>query len=277
MDADQTGTVDAHCTHGDLGAAILGAIRAAGMDSEALTADDLAPVDQFHTGGKAATLELARLAGVRAGQTVLDVGGGLGGPARTLAGEFGCAVSVVDLTAEYCHVGAMLTARTGLSQHVAFVNASALDLPFGDESFDVVWTQHSSMNIEDKDRLYAELRRVLRPGGRLALHEIMTGRRIPVRFPVTWATDQAFSFLRPPAAIRDLLFATGFAECTWEDVTDSTLAVIMEAKSSASPVAPSPLGLHLLLGDACGAMQHNLVCNLLERRVAVVRGVVERR
>ncbi|MDQ3045762.1 MAG: methyltransferase domain-containing protein, partial [Chloroflexota bacterium] len=147
-------------------------------------------MDQFHIGGQEATLRLARLAGIHTGQTVLDVGGGLGGPARTLARAFECAVTVVDLTQEYCRVGAMLTSRTGLSPRVAFVNASALNLPFSNDAFDVVWTQHSSMNIANKDRLYDELRRVLRPGGRLALHEIMTGRRIPARFPVPWASDQ---------------------------------------------------------------------------------------
>lgn len=275
-DASQAGALRAHYARGDLGATILGAIRAAGMDADALTADDLAPVDQFHIGGQAATLQLARFAGVRAGQTVLDVGGGLGGPARTLAREFGCAVTVVDLVAEYCRLGALLTARTGLGRRVAFVNASALELPFRDESFDVVWTQHSSMNIEDKDRLYAELHRVLHPGGRLALHEIMTGRRIPVRFPVPWATDQALSYLRPPAAVRELLLATGFAERAWEDVTDATLAAIM-APPPEDSVVPSPVGLHLLLGDACGAMQRNLVCNLADGRIVVVRGVFERR
>ena len=241
------------------------------------SADDLAPVDQFHIGGKEATRHLARLAGVRAGHLVFDVGGGLGGPARTLVREFGSLVTVVDLVAEYCRVGALLTARTDLSRHLGFVNASALNLPFGDESFDVVWTQHSSMNIEDKDRLYAELHRVLRSGGRLALHEIMTGSRIPVRFPVLWAREQSTSFLRPPAAVRELLLATGFAERAWEDVTDVSLAGMMQSLPSEVPIAPPPLGLHLLLGDACGAMMQNLVCNLAERRIAVVRGVFVRR
>lgn len=271
--------VDAHYRRGGLGVAILEALRGGGKDPAALTPDDLAPVDQFHIGGKAATLDLGRLAGLRAGQRVLDLGGGLGGPARTLAHEFGCRVTVADLTEAYCRVGGMLTARSGLSRHVGFVVADALDLPFGDDGFDVVWTQHSSMNVEDKDRLYGEARRVLRPGGRLALHEVMTGRHIPVRFPVPWATDQTLSFLRPPAAVRELLTGDAFAELAWRDVTASTLATIMAPlpPGTERPAAPSPLGLHLLLGERCGEMQQNLVRNLAEGRVAVVQGVFVRR
>lgn len=266
-----------HYARGALGPSILEALRAAGKDPAALRPDDLAPVDQFHIGGKAATLELARLAGLRAGDRVLDLGGGLGGPARTLARELGCRVTVVDVTEDYCRVGGMLTAGTGLSGRVDFVVASALDPPFGDGSFDVVWTQHSSMNIEDKDRLYAEARRVLRPGGRLALHELMTGRRIPVRFPVTWATGQSQSFLRPPAAVREILTG-GFAELAWRDVTEPTLTAIMAPSPphTERPAAPSPLGLHLLLGERYGEMQRNLVRNLSEGRVAIVQGVFER-
>ena len=274
-DQDDVRAINAHYSRGDLAGAILDALRAAGKNPNALEPDDLAPVDQFHLGGKAATLELARLAELRPGQRILDIGGGLGGPARLLAREFRCAVTVVDLTAEYCRVGALLTARTGLSGSVVFVNASALDLPFGNERFDVIWTQHSSMNIEDKDRLYAEAHRVLRPGGRIALHEVMTGQRIPVWFPVPWATDQALSFLRPPGAIRELLHAVGFAELIWVDVTASTLAVITAPPTVVS-AAPSSLGLHLLLGERCGEMQQNLMRNLAEGRIAVVQGVFER-
>jgi SAM-dependent methyltransferase len=276
--ATHASAFNAHYARGDLGAAILDALRAAGKNPNAPTSDDLAPVDQFHIGGKAATMDLARLANVRPGQTLLDVGGGLGGPARTMAQEFGCTVIVADLTAEYCRVGALLTERTRLAERVAFVHANALDLPFADAAFDLVWTQHSSMNIEAKDRLYAELHRVVRSGGRFALHEVMTGRRFPVRFPVPWATDQTLSYLCTPAGVRELLRDAGFVELAWADVTESTLATIMAPpRSGAVDTARSPLGLRLLLGDACGTMMQNLVCNLAEGRLAIVRGVLERR
>ena len=113
------------------------------------------------------SLELARLAGLRAGAEVLDVGGGLGGPARTLALRLGCRVTVLDVTEEYCRVGVELTRRTGLAGRVSFHHGDALALPFADARFDVVWTQHSSMNVDDKEALYAGIHRALRRGGRL--------------------------------------------------------------------------------------------------------------
>ena len=171
----------------------------------------------------------------------------------------------------------MLTTRTALSRSIAFVITGALCPPFGNESFDVVWTQHCSMNIVDKDRLYAENHRVPRSGGRLALYEFMTGRRVSARFPVPWTTDQALSFLRPPAAVRNPLRAVGFAELLWEDVTESTLAALTApAPPAAVPVASSSLGLHLLPGDARDSKRRNLVSNLAEERIALLRGVFER-
>jgi SAM-dependent methyltransferase len=180
-------SVGEHYGRAELGASILAALLAAGKVPDALIPEDLAPVDQFHTHGRKATLDLARRAGVTPGMRMLDVGGGLGGPARTLASEFGCTVEVLDLTEEFCRAGALLTRLTGLSDAVSFRHGSALDMPFPDSSFDVAWTQHSSMNIADKERLYGEIHRVLRPGGRLALHEILAGPVSPIHFPVPWA------------------------------------------------------------------------------------------
>ncbi len=197
--------INQHYGRGDLGTTILAALQAAGKNPQRLTPDDLAPVDQFHTAGKQATLELMHLAELQAGMEVLDVGGGLGGAARLLAAEQGCKVTVLDLTQEYCRVGELLTARTGLSDRVSFQQGSALDMPFPEARFDVVWTQHSSMNIADKARLYAEVRRVLRPAGRLAFHEIMAGPVQPIHFPVPWAHEPAISFLRPPVGLHLLL------------------------------------------------------------------------
>lgn len=226
--------IDQHYGRADLAAAILAAVRAAGKDPDALTIDDLAPVDQFHTRGKAATLELARRAGLRAGERVLDVGGGIGGPARTLGSEFGCAVTVLDLTEEYCRTGEILTARTGLSDRVTFRHGSALNMPFADAHFAVVWAQHSSMNIADKERLYAEIFRVLRPGGRLALHEIMAGPAGPIHFPVPWARDPAISFLRPPEAVRALILGIGFKEIAWVDETTAALEWFQQRLAAAA-------------------------------------------
>ncbi|HLZ72864.1 MAG TPA: pyrimidine dimer DNA glycosylase/endonuclease V [Dehalococcoidia bacterium] len=265
-----------HYGRGDLAEAILDAVRAAGKNPEALTPDDLAPVDQFHIGGKPATVELAKLAGLHAGMRVLDVGGGIGGPARTLAAEFGCTVTVLDLTDEYVRTGELLTARTGLAERVQHRHGSALAMPFADASFDAAWTQHSSMNIADKERLYAEVRRVLRRGGTLALHEVMAGAAGEPRYPLPWADDAALSFLRPPAEIRSLVTAAGFRETVWQDVTAASLAFFERLQARPQPGAPPPFGLHLLLGAEAPARVANMTRGLADARLSVIEAVFRR-
>jgi SAM-dependent methyltransferase len=254
--------------------AILAGLRAAGKDPDRLAPEDLAAVDQFHLGGRDTTLELAKLAALAPGLEVLDVGGGLGGPARTLAHELGARVTVLDLTEEYCRTGEELTRRTGLADRVRFRHGDALALPFPDASVDLVWTQHSSMNVEDKEHLYEGIRRVLKPGGRLALHEVMAGAGGDVHFPVPWSPDGAGSFLRPPGAIRGLLAGLGLGETAWVDVSTAALAHLRERAAAArGATAPPPLGLHLLLGAAAGPMFANMLRNLEERRIVVIQAV----
>jgi ubiquinone/menaquinone biosynthesis C-methylase UbiE len=268
--------VGEHYRRADLGASILEALRAAGKDPRALTTRDLAPVDQFHVRGREATLDLARLAGVTPETRVLDVGGGLGGPARTLASEFDCTVEVLDITEEYCRAGEMLTALTGLSDRVSFRYGNALDMPYPDASFDVAWTQHSSMNVADKKRLYGEIHRVLRPGGRLALHEILAGPASPIHFPVPWAREPSISHLQPPEKIRALITTTGFVELVWVDETASATRWFRQRSPATSPEDPPPLGLHLLLGEDAAEMFQNLARNLEEHRITILQTVFER-
>ena len=209
---------------------------------------------------------------------VLDVVGGLCGPSRTLASEIGCFVEVLDVTEEFCLAGEMITNLTGLGDLVTFRHANALDMPHTDASFDAVWMQHSSMNIVDKERLYAEIHRVLRPGGHLALHEIMAGPVAPLHFPVPWARGPEISFLRPPEEVRALITGIGFDESAWINDTASALRWFRErlaAADAASGELP-PLGLHLVLGTDLGQMFRNLARNLQEDRVVVVQGVFER-
>ena len=272
-------SVDQHYGRSRLGSAIAEALRLAGKDGRPLTPIELAPLDHFHSRGRDATLELAALAEPEADTEVLDVGGGLGGPARTLAHEIGCRVTVLDLTEEFCRIGRDLTRRTRLEQRVVFEHGDALAMPFPDGSFDLAWTQHSSMNIDDKERLYGEIHRVLRQKGRLAIHEIMAGPGGSLHFPVPWARDPALSFLRRPDAIRALVAALGFREIVWRDETELTLAWMRErVAAQAAQVAgpPPPLGLHLLFGAETPAILGNFERNLAERRVAVVKAVWER-
>ena len=267
---DRQAEVSGHYAQPDLATSIMDALRQAGKNLDALTIDDLAPVDQFHVRGKQSTIELAQLARIAAGERVLDVGGGLGGPARTLATLFGCHVTVVDLTEEYCHAGEMLTARSGLSDRVHHQHGNALALPFPDARFDVVWTQHSTMNIDDKPSIYAEFRRVLRHDGRYALHEIMQGENTPIHFPVPWARHPAISFLQPPETVRRLIEAAGFTLSDWIDETANARDWFAKRFQAAAAELP-PLGIHLLLGADFFAMSRNQIRNLNENRIAIIQ------
>jgi SAM-dependent methyltransferase len=275
----ETADITAHYGRQGLGQLILEALKAAGKNPERPTIDDLAPVDYLHTRGKDATVELARRVGLAGDERVLDVGGGLGGPARTLAREFGCQVTVLDLTEEYCRVGEMLTSRTGLNDRVTFRHGSALEMTFEPATYDVAWTQHSTMNIADKERLYAEIHRVLRPGGLLAMHEILAGPVQPIHFPVPWAPDSSINFLRPAHEIRALLQQVGLEEVAWIDESQRSLAWFREraaAAAAAGPTPVSPLGTHVPLGPGIGAAVGNLGRNLAEDRVVIVQGIFKR-
>jgi SAM-dependent methyltransferase len=270
--ARKVATVSESSAHWDrpgLGSAILDALAAAGKDLDALTVDDLAPADQFHGGGKPATLRLPRAAGLEPGTWVLDVGGGLGGPARVLAAEFGCTVTVVDLTPSYVEAAGMLTARLGLEDRVRHEVADALDLPFEHESFDVVWTQNSGMNIADKAALYASFRRVLRMGGTLALQEPVAAPGGPPALPLMWAEEASSSFLSPSGSLRELIEAAGFTARSWEDVSSESVA------PSDAPPPPAHSIQRLVMGDRLEVILRTMQHNLREGRVRIVQGVFD--
>ena len=274
-DSRRDAQIGAHYDRPGLGEAILRALTAMGKDQEHLTPVDLAPVDEFHARGLTATRELALRAGISSGARVLDVGGGIGGPARILAAEHGARVEVLDLTEEYCRTGEMLSRLLGQDGRVSFRHGNALDLPYSEESFDVVWMQHASMNIEDKERLYHEAYRVLRPGGRLALHEILAGPVQPPHFPVPWAKGSEISFLRTPEATRRMLKEFGYVERIWHEATDESTAWFRERLGPGAPETP-PLGIHLVLGNDVRTIFRNVVRNLEEGRIRVVQGVWKR-
>jgi SAM-dependent methyltransferase len=271
-DQEYAGRVNAHYTPENLTDAFIRILAAWGKETGTLTPADLAPIDQFHIGGQTATRSLAALARIGPTMRVLDVGGGFGGPARTLAATYGCSVVVLDLTEAYCQVGEMLTARCDLSDQVTFRHGDALAIPYPDGAFDLVWTQHSSMNIADKRSLYTEIFRVLCPGGQLALYEIMAGTNEPLHYPVGWARDASISFLSTPEEVHALLEAIGYRTVHWEDLTDTTVAA---ARSRPAPAAPPP-GLQLVLGEDFPERSRNMVRNFAEHRATLIRAVLER-
>ena len=249
--------------------AVAAALAATGKTSP-LQIDDLAALDQVHTGGRRLTLALAEQAALSPGTRVLDVGGGIGGAARLLAAR-GCSVLVVERSVAFCHLGTWLTTQVGLSSQVHFVAGDAQALPLAPASVDAVWLQHVALVVPDKPRLFTELARVLRPGGVLALHEPVAGPSGPPHFPAPWAQTPDESALVSAHALRAGLEAAGFVIRTWQDVTAETRA--WAERQATRPIVPSPLGIHLILGPDTPRMLANVRRSLAEDRLRVVLAV----
>lgn len=269
-------SIQTHYTRAGLDGHILAALGKAGKDLTRLTPEDLAPIDEFHIRGRAATLELAQAAGVDATKRVLDVGSGVGGTSRCLAREFGCHVTGIDLTAEYCRVAAMLTDRVGLAGLIDYHQGDATSLPFPDAAFDIVWTAHVAMNIPNKPKLYQEMYRVLKPGGTLAIYDVLAGPSGPVHFPVPWARNADSSFLAAPDELRGLLEEAGFRIEAWSDTSDAARAWFTALSDQIRKDGVAPLGFHVLLGPDFPAMAQNQRRNLEEARIVLAQIIAKR-
>jgi sarcosine/dimethylglycine N-methyltransferase len=247
------------------------ALAALGPEGQQLTPQQLAALDQFHTRGLAATAELGKLAGVTAGMSVLDIGSGIGGPARFLAATCGCQVTGVDLSEPFVDAARYLTERTGQRGQVSFETASALELPFDTGRFDVALLQHVAMNISDRSRLYREIRRVLKSGGRLAIFDVVLNDGKP-HYPVPWARTPATSFLLTADATRAAIEPAGFRTLAWHDDTEAAKAWIAQLRAS-GPL-PSP-NLGVVMGPDFAQLAANLGRNLMEGRLGILTAVFE--
>jgi len=249
---------------------ILAALRAAGLNPEhGLSPDELAALDHFHTGGLRASRELLELAQIRADDRVLDIGAGLAGPARLLASALGCRVDCLELSSDFCAGAVLLNRLTGLENHIEVHMGSALDMPFPDDSFEVVWMQNVGMNIADKQKLYGEIYRVLKPGGRFAFQEMAAGPAVTSYFPLPWATDPADNFLVSAEVMQSMLVDTGFIDELFEDTSDVHLG---RTAANATPAAPGQLGLAVYV-DNLAQKAANARRSLEEGQVRLVRGV----
>jgi sarcosine/dimethylglycine N-methyltransferase len=246
------------------------ALVGAGSNLGDLRRAELAPLEDFHTIGPVATSQLTRLAAVGRDDEVLDAGSGTGGTARYLADQVGCRVTAVDLTEEYCATSRWLNRLTGLDDLIAVQQADVTALPFPADRFTVVFSQHVQMNVADKARLYGEARRVLRPGGRLAVWDIIAGRRGGLDFPLPWADQPALSHLVAADQLRAAIEGAGFAVTRWNDLTED--AVTIMTAFLAAP--PGPLGLHTFV-DRFAEKAGNLLRGLSDGRLRALQAVAE--
>ncbi len=268
-----TEPVAEHYGKGGLLERILGALGQAGKDVDHLTIDDLAPVDEFHSRRRLATQELAAMLAPSSTDHVIDIGSGLGGPSRYLAATYGSRVSGVDLTPEFVATAEALTVRVGLADRVDFRVGSALDLPFPDASFSCAWSQNVAMNIADRPRYYAEMHRVLRSGGRLAIQDVATGNGDALDFPVMWADQPQISFLRTPDETRSLVEAAGFRVLQWLDNTETAISEA-EAERARGSANPPILGIHIVVGTGFQEKLRNARRAMVQGRTRLINAVL---
>ena len=243
-------TVSEHYSNKGLLDKIYKGLEKLGIDKNQLTQSDLSSFDEFHIGGSDGTLMLAEKLTMNASSSVLDIGCGIGGPARFLSSEFGCKVSGIDLTADFVNTGNSLTDQVGLSDKVKLIEASALNIPFADNSFDVSYMIHVGMNIANKDVLFSEAFRVTRPGGLFGIYDVMLLRNCKLQYPLPWAVEEDGNAIASSTDYTSALIKAGFSLKHEDDKTDFSNSFFekMSAKMGSSE-GPPPVGLHLLMGD----------------------------
>ena len=263
--------ISTHYTHGDLTAAIRGGVEKLGKTIDTVTVDDLAPVDEFHIGGRQASEYFLDQLNLTPEKHILDVGCGLGGPARFAASRYRCRVDGIDLTPEYVETGQAICKWVGLADRISLHQGSALSMPFADGAFDGAYMLHVGMNIEDKATLCKEVGRVLRPGALFGIYDVMKSGDGEIKFPVPWATTAASSAVASPARYRDALREAGFtviAELNRRDFA-ATFFEQLRAKTMAAG-GPPPLGLHVLMGRNAPDKIQNMIQSIANGLIAPV-------
>ncbi|WP_420393037.1 SAM-dependent methyltransferase [Acuticoccus sp.] len=264
----------AHYARPQLEQAILEALIANGTPIEGLSPDDLAPVDEFHLGGREATVRLAKALHLEPSQRLLDLGAGIGGPARTFAANHGVSVTGIDLTPDFVATGNALSARCSLADRVRLREGDILDLP-GDASFDRATLIHVGMNIADKAALFAAVRRALKPDGRFGLYDLMQVGPGEVAYPAPWSSTQSTSFVEPPDAYRRTLEASGWRVVHEESLADLVLERISEGRRNAKLHGRPALGLHLVIGDGFKERFANAVAAVEAGTIAPIMMIAE--
>lgn len=267
--------VSRHYSNESLEKTILDALTAAGKDLKNLSHADLAPVDEFHIGGRQATIDFAGQLDLHPGMHLLDVGCGLGGASRYFAQEHGCRVTGIDLTEDYVNAARMLSGRVGLDGVVSYQPASALSLPFPDGSFDGAYMLHVGMNIADKAKVFAEVRRVLKPGSVFGIYDVMRENEGEFSYPVPWSAVPETNFIDTAANYKQSLASAGFVVHQERSRRDFAVEFFRQMRERMAQSAPSPLGLQIVMGATAPQKVANMI-GLLDRGVIAPTEIISR-
>ncbi len=258
-----------HYTHGSLLDTIRAAVRALGKTEDTTSVEDLAPIDEFHIGGRQASIDFLDQLRLSEHHHVLDVGCGLGGTSRFVASRYGARVSGIDLTSEYVSTGEKLCSWVGLSGRITLHQGSALDMPFDSGSFDGAYMMHVGMNIPDKRTLFSEVRRVLRPGAFFGVYDVMRTGKGELSYPLPWATTARVSAVASPEEYSDALGSAGFELLAKRERRDFALDFFEKLRAKATGVPPA-LGLHILMGESTSKKLQNMIDGIRSGLVAPV-------
>jgi SAM-dependent methyltransferase len=271
---DDAAKIAQHYERSSLVEHLRNALAANELGERQLSSKDLAALDQFHSRGLAATVELAQALSLDEATHVIDIGSGLGGPSRYLAETYGCTVQGIDLSHSFVDTANFLAERSSLGDKVSYQQGNALSLPFASGTFDVAWTQHVAMNIADRTTLYSEAFRVLRHRGRFAIFDVIAASDHSLHFPVPWAAGPETSFLVTAERMSAALSKQGFRIVTWTDCTEAGITWFLEREHErAHSVAPPPFGLGAVMGPAFAQATVNLRRNLSEGQAALIQAV----
>ena len=274
--SDYNININKHYGSENIRARILKALLDSGKELNNITPDDLASFDEFHTGGKESTRELAELAGLKPGMKVLDIGSGVGGPARTLCKEYNCYVVGIDLTKEFCLAAAKLNEMVGLSSGINFIYGNALLLPLMNESFDCIWSQNTIMNINKKSLLFNEINRVLVSGGIFAFETVLAGENPGMNYPSFWAHSAEINFLTPPEEIKKMLKECGFRELKWMDQTENISRRSKQRADNIRLNPEKPVGRSIIVARDVEKKIINSALNFERKHVVSVSAVYQK-
>jgi ubiquinone/menaquinone biosynthesis C-methylase UbiE len=269
--------VSEHYAHGDLLGSIHTGITALGKTPDSVTVHDLAPVDEFHIGGRQASEDFLDQLNLSTKDHVLDIGCGLGGASRFVASQYGSRVTGIDLTAEYIETGKIMCEWVTLGDQIALHQGNALSMPFEDGMFDNGFMMHVGMNIEDKAGLCSEVYRVLRPGASFGMYDVMQVGDGELTYPVPWATTSETSAVASPEQYKHALQDAGFTIVAERNRRDFALTFFEQLLAKAAGASgPPPLGIHILMGASAHVKVQNMVENISDGRIAPVELIAQK-